>query len=366
MLKFLNLDPEVFGVDINDLSMRVVKIKKKPSGFQVVSFNEFNIQPGVVKEGVIRDQNALVEIIRLGFKSIKGERLGAKFAVISLPEEKSFLQVIQLPVMTEEELKFAVPYQVENYIPLPLEKIYLDFEILDYPSQSRRYFELLINAIPKPIVDHRVTCFKRAGLTPCVLEVESQAIVRALLNDRISQKPVIFIDLGCYNTSLIIFARNSIRFTASIPVSSEQLTENIAKSLSINFKEAEKLKIKYGLTQEGQDHYKIKSAIMPVLNQLADHIKKYLSFYYGHIQNQNLADNGKIEKIILCGGGAKLEKLPDFLYRELKISTEVGNPFINIVPSQGKDGYLISENRKLAFTTALGLAIRGAEHQFDI
>ena len=38
MFKFLTLKEEVFGLDINDLSMKIVKLQKKGRGFALTSF----------------------------------------------------------------------------------------------------------------------------------------------------------------------------------------------------------------------------------------------------------------------------------------------------------------------------------------
>ena len=52
MWNFLNLHPEIFAVDINDLSLKIVKLVKKRRGFELTSFNEVAMKPGIVKEGV--------------------------------------------------------------------------------------------------------------------------------------------------------------------------------------------------------------------------------------------------------------------------------------------------------------------------
>ncbi len=45
MLDFLNLKPEAFGLDISDLSLKIVKLKKKGKYFSLASFGEKEIQP---------------------------------------------------------------------------------------------------------------------------------------------------------------------------------------------------------------------------------------------------------------------------------------------------------------------------------
>lgn len=359
MLNFLNLQPEIFGVDINDLSLRIIKLKKKRKGFDLISFNEVKIKPGIIMEGTIQDKNALAEIIKMACKTVRGKKLNTKYVAVSLPEEKSFSQVIQMPKMTDEELKYAVPFEAESYIPLAIDKVYWDFEVINRHEGAvdLNHVDLIINVMPKPIVDSYAECFKKAGLVPCILEVESQAIVRALVKPQEDLLPSIFIDFGQTKSSFVIFSGRSIRFTSSIPISSKQLTEAIAKGLSISFEDAEQLKIKQGLVTKRGDKYNIANYMDPILSDLVNHIKKYINFYRGHVTNEGLPNDGRIEKIILCGGGSNLKKLPDFLFKKLKIHVELCEPFLNIL-NQKKN--LIAREKKLSFTTALGLAQRGA------
>jgi len=361
MLSFLDLSPEIFGIDINDLSIKIVKLKKSRNAFDLVSFNEVSIKQGIVKEGVIQDQDALSDAIRLACNTVKGKKLATNYVIASLPEEKSFSQVIQMPKMTEEELQSAVSFEAENYIPLPIDKVYLDFQVINSHEQNHEnHLDLLINGMPKSIVDSYVSCFKKAGLTPCILEVESQAITRALIKHREEMSPLLIIDLGVANTGFIIFSSGSIRFTSSISISSEQITHTIADKLGISFNKAEALKLRYGLASNGQREQKIKEAISPIILELANQIKKYINFYQGHVSHEYFPSEGNIEKVILCGGGANLKKLPDFLSKELKIPVETGNPLINIK----KNGYTSLLKNPLAFTTAIGLALRGAHKEF--
>lgn len=360
MLKFLNLQPDTFGVDINDLSLRLVKLEKKRGRVNLVSFNQMKIRPGVVKEGVIQDKEALTKIIKFAAETAHGKKLNTKYVVVSLPEEKSFSQVIRMPEMTEEELKLAVPFEAENYIPLPIDEVYLDFQVIKLNENDSNHIHLLINVMPKSIIDSYVECFKKAGLIPCILEIESQAIVRTLLKKEESFLPVIFIDFGETKTSFIIFSGNSIRFTSTIPISSKQLTDKIAEDLKISQEKAEELKRKYGLTKNTDKKYDIKGAIEPILDELVLQIKKYIGFYQGHVSHNYFSTNGKIQKIVLCGGGANLKLFPEFLSRELKIGVEIGDPLANVVKQKY---YIIQKQKALSFTTAIGLALRGIQEE---
>jgi type IV pilus assembly protein PilM len=366
MLEFLNLTPEVFGLDINDPSLKIVKLKKKHGFLQPVSFIEKEIPNGTVDEGIIQDKKTFVKNLKEAMASVKGEKLKTRYVVASLPEEKSFSQVIKMPKMNSSELKTAVPFEAENYIPLPADQMYLDFEEITPATNQSDRLDILIVAVEKTIVDSYVSCLKEAGLIPIALEVETQAIARVLVKNKTSSGPVALVDFGGDSTDLIVFSGGSVRFTSSIPISSRQITSAISENLGITLKEAEHMKVKYGLDSESSNHRTkaVLKAVKPLFFELVAEIQKYLDFYSGHDLNENPAKkNSKkngIEKIILSGGGSNLRGIEEFLKEKLNIDVETGNPWINF-PGINKKSLPELQNNSLSFVTAIGLAMRGGE-----
>jgi type IV pilus assembly protein PilM len=341
-------------------------LRKKGKKFSIVSFGESQIEPGIIEGGEIKDEEKLAKIVKEATKKVK-----TKYVVACLPEEKAFLQVIKMPIMSEEDLKSAILFEAENYIPLPVSEVYLDCEIIPPVYNHLDHLDVLLSAIPKKTVDPYLRVLKKAGLKPIAFEIESLAISRALIKDQTTNYPVLIIDLGATRTSFIIFAGKSVRFTCSIPVSSVHFTELIAKNLKISFKEAEKLKIKYGLEEKTKiklkdekaslekEKGKIFEALIPALVDLVQQIKKYLDYYQSHAYLSGLPPDGrKIQKIILCGGGANLRRLSEFLSLELAIPVELANPWVNVF-DQKKEIKGLSFEKSLSFATAIGLALRG-------
>lgn len=373
MLEFLNLKPEAFGLDISDLSLKFVKLKKKGKFFDLASYGEAPIKYGAIKEGEIKDEKTLVRTLESALSKAKGEKIKTKYVIASLPDEKAFLQVIQLPRMVEEDLKSAVIYEAENYIPLPIEDVYIDFQVVPPIYNHLDHLDILIAAIPREIADSYISCLKQAGLKPESLEIESLAISRALIKNGISPTPIMFIDLGLARANLIIFSGYSVRFTSSIPISSQKLSEFIAQTMNIDLDRAERLKIEYGLqakfkskefvtgeTEQESESQKIIEILQPALSELAEEIKKHIHYYQTHNFHEHLLPRNKdLKKIMLCGGGSNLKGLVDFLSSKLKIPVELANPFVNILPEKTKECSKMPFQKSLSYVTALGLAIRG-------
>lgn len=365
-MEFLSLNPEAFGMDFSDLRLRIVKLEKRGKFFDLVSWNEKAIPEGIIKDGEILDREKLALIIKNMVDKARGRRIAVKYVVASLPEQKAFLQVIKVPKMEKDELKTAIPFEIENYIPVPVDQVYLDYELISPEFSNTKNLDVLIGAMSKNIVDSYSYCIKEAGLIPKALEVESQSIARVLIKNHVSSSPILIIDFGKSTTSFIVFSGRSLRFTSSIDMSSQKLTQAISQELGKTLGEAEKLKLKYGLevSDKSARNKKVVEVMNPLIIDLIKQTKKYIDYYHTHSNNMPISEGGgRIEKVLLCGGGSNLKGLSKFISRELGIKAEIANPWINIFPELNKKIPKISFKESLGYTTALGLALRGIQEE---
>ena len=362
-MKFLSLQLEGFGLDFSDLGLRVVKLKKRGRFLSLASWKELGINKGIIEQGEIQQEEKLINYIKEAIKEVNGDKIRTKYVVASLPEKKAFLQVIRVPKMKQEELASAIPFEAENYIPLPIEDVYLDFQMIPLTSNNSDHFDILIAALPRETIDPYIYCLKKAGLVPKALEVESQSIVRALIEKGLSPAPLFIIDFGRSTSSFIIFSGNSLRFTSSAPFNSQKITEALAKEFKLNSEEAEKLKIKYGLGGSKKDpkSKKVEKIIAPLLSELTKEARKYIDYYQSHAKIPASVGGSEIKKVLLCGRGANLKGLASFISSKLKIPVEHANPWVNILPKSIKKVPKLEFKESLGYTTVLGLALRGIQ-----
>ena len=115
--------------------------------------------------------------------------------------------MIRMPRLQGQDLRAAVTFEAENYIPLPLEKVYLDFEVIsaDRPAAGNDGCEILVTALPREPIDARVQAITAAGLVPVAMELESQAVVRAIFAGARTKSSTIIIQVGDAKTNLIIY-----------------------------------------------------------------------------------------------------------------------------------------------------------------
>jgi len=339
MLDFFDLRIKSFSLAINEFALRLVKIKTGKKSFSLQSFNEQELKPGIIKDGIIQDETAFTQAIKQVCSEVKGEKLKTKYAIVSLPEGESFSQVIQMPKMTNAELKMAVVLEAENYIPMPMDKVYFDFKVVAPIKDGIDHLDVLIVAMSQKVVDSYISCIKSAGLIPVALEIESQAIARALIKNETSDFPIILIDFNDDKPNFIIFSGKSVRFTSSASFSPEEdLVKSIASSAPLKANDLADL------------HAQTKTS-----DKLIQQIEKYADFYKSHASHEHIPNDSSIKKIILCGGRSDLKQLAQVVSEKMGIKTEIGDPFINFPKNSNGPTRLTDP---LRFTTALGLELR--------
>ncbi|MBC8294429.1 MAG: type IV pilus assembly protein PilM [Pelagibacterales bacterium] len=341
-----------FGLDLSDVSLKIVQFKRDDGKLFMSSFVKCDLPDGLVKEGVVKKEDKLVSIFKKAFAKPNGLPFKGKEVICSLPEEKIFVRVIQLPKMKKEELANAIKWETEAHIPLSIEEVYLGWQIIEPVSEDIDHFDILIAATPKHVIDNYLSFLRKVDLIPIAFEPESLSVVRSLIKKN-DLNPTIIVDIGATGTNFVIFSALAIRFTSHTNISGNLFNQEIMKKLKVSEKEANQLKIKVGLDKT-KENSKVCKAIEPVIGNLIKQIKDYIDFYRDHASHVH-SQKKDITQIVLCGGDSHLLKLPETLNSKLNLPVKLGDPLVNIAVN-GKNS--LSKKELLINTTAIGLALR--------
>lgn len=337
-----------FGLDMGDNSLKVVQLEKRGKYETIRSFNSVKINPNYFKEGQILEKEKLAQTIKEVIKKSGPKKINTKKVICSLPESKIFLRLIDIPIMEKENIFEAVKWEIEANIPLSIEKVYYDYQLLGAKKNKQ---QVLTVAVAKEIVDETMDVLGMAGLSVFGLEMESIAVARSIVPEKIDSQSTFFVvDIGEDKTSFVIAEGNVPIFTSSIPFSSFGITEMITKAFNVGNEEAEKIKINQGIEHSFEKN-SIFNSVKPFLENLSVEIGKTMDFYQDIVKN-----SGKIEKIIITGGGSNLRGLNSYLTTSLAKEVFVGDPWINL--NFGKALPIINKEKSASFATAIGLAMR--------
>jgi type IV pilus assembly protein PilM len=345
---------KAFGLDISDVAIKVMELSEKNRGLYPIAMAEAPLLPNVIANHMIINEAKLAENIK---KAIALARhIDTNFVVASVPESKSFVRLLKIPKMPMDEIDSALPFEVEQNIPVPIDLVYMDWQMLrELPDN----LEILVTATPKDYVDSLVSTLKKAGLQPVAFELESQAMARSLVTKEDRNSCILVADISSAQTSFVIVESGNVEYTSSIPIAGASFTESIARNLNMNVTDAENSKRTQGLVADIKKG-NIRQAILPLLDNIIDEIRNVVKFHEEHSENHS-----QVSKIILCGGSAKLHGIIDYVSARLNLGATrsmgavvLGNAYANIA-DVGKNKMPLSQADALSFCTAAGLALRG-------
>src|SRR3989344_8753770 len=118
----------VLGLDIGSKYIKFVELAHLGKGkYHLVSVGMApSPVKGITSEANI-DQEAMAATIR---KLLKDGGVRSRSVNVALPEANVFTRIIQVPPLSERELASAIKWEAEQYIPLPLEDVQMDFSIV--------------------------------------------------------------------------------------------------------------------------------------------------------------------------------------------------------------------------------------------
>ena len=337
----------LLGFDIGHGSMKVLQLRNRHNKCMVEGYGYCTFDSNAVQDGVIVD----IEKLAAAAQALFSENIVGSFSTRSvaacMPVTNTYSRVLTLPKLERTELMEAVKLESEQYIPMPIDSMYLDYQIIDETPES---YDLLVSAAPRRVVDSYVLFFRTIGLEASVLEPSIIAVTRLVRHTERTDVPTLVVDFGSVTTDLIIYD-SSIRVTGTINFGGNTLTNAISAALGVSEKQAHLIKTKYGL-EKSKKQVDILNAVTPPLNQLVAEIKKMIRYYED--RNTGAQVNNTVSQIILLGGGANLPGFSTFITDHVRIATRLSNTWKNIHFGDLQGPHQI-ENTMYATASGLGL-----------
>lgn len=357
---FTNPFPEAFGLDIGDLSIKLVQLRRctpvgKPEYFNIMTQRSISLPPGVVINGEIQQPEVIrKKILHLIGRDGAYPKINSTWVVAGLPEPQTFLKLIDIPTPAKDLLYDEISFHASKHLPFEIADTYLDWQILN-PNSESKSTRVLIAAVPKSVADSYTYLLEAAELNPLALEAEAVAVARTLItgNKDYSGIARILLDLGGTRSSIIIYDNESIQFSRSVSFSGELFTTALAQGLKIERDQAEKLKISSGLNISKEHPNYIKIADETV-ETLISEINQTLRFYKEHFPEAN-----DVTHITMSGGFSNLSNLDNVLSKKLRISAHPGNVLKNLNKGEASEE---NKTKALEYATAIGLALRAAQN----
>lgn len=341
------MNKPAIGLDIGATTIKLVSLEKKNEGFVLKSATMVPTPPkGMLSESPL-DEEEMAGAIQ---KAVTSSGADSKLINVALPENQVYTKVLEMPVLSDRELKSAIFWEAEQYIPVPLANITLTWNVLQRPTKAMPTdkMQVLMVGAPTLLINKYQKIISMAGFTVNAMETEILSSVRALIPAQ--SPPTIVVNIGGVSTSIAIVKGNILILTYTMAVGGIALSRAIATDLDFSSEQAEDYKKSYGVSDQVFGG-KIGQATSPILSSIVIEIKKSIAFYSQKHKDQ------PISQIILSGGTANLPGIDGYFAQNCGIETVIANPW-KILATQPPKEVLDTASD---FVIAVGLAMRSYE-----
>lgn len=333
----------LIGVDIGSGFLKLSEIDHAHSTPKLTAVGMNILPPGVMTDGPIGNLALLAEQLQ---QLMLTTGCRSRNVVFSIGGQSAFTRKVVFPCMSSDELKEAISWEIANYIPFAPDSYYYDYSIID-KSDTDLAMKVLLAAAPKAEIDARVALAKQADVKLTAIDIDALAAGRALkLNSGL------LVDIGQFITQLTVFQEGASVAARSVMTGGHNFTLDIMQVLGLTEQEAELLKIRQtGLLRPNDDnatdvHNKLSASV----RLLAEEMVGIVEFY--KMQNSN----SLLDKVVLTGGGAKLDNLNKYLEWLSGMPIIELNPLTSVCSDAFEAQYISKFTNRL--TVAIGLAMR--------
>ncbi|MDX2177851.1 MAG: type IV pilus assembly protein PilM [Candidatus Sumerlaeia bacterium] len=372
----------VVGLDIGSSKVKAIQLRRAGNRLEVERFGVADVfSPD-------RPQGASVSDLKLtaAREAVASGRLDAKYSVSAVAGESIIVRYIQMIEMPEAELKNALRWEAEEYLPFAIDEVNIDSVVLG-PSASPGKVDVLLVCARKDMITEHYNIIRSVGLTPLVVDVEGFAFLNCFeaIYKPGPQDCVALVNIGAETTNINIYVGGTSRFSRDIPIAGNAITSAVMNKASVDFAKAEEVKRIVGApsseakADDGEGESSLIStirgsveritgsdlgdnsveanaekAIAQTLEQFVGELRRSVQFF------ENQPGGKTVSRVFVGGGSAKMKNLTDYVASGLDIPVEIMDPLRGLSVGSGVNRDLIEAHRE-QLAVCVGLALRNLD-----
>ncbi|MDI6907396.1 MAG: type IV pilus assembly protein PilM [Thermoanaerobacterales bacterium] len=335
----------VVGLELDAGEVRAVELRGGARAPVLAAWGREPLPDGAVVEGaVVRAEPVAAALERLW--SAAG--IAGREVVLGLANQGVIIRFATMPKVPANRLAQAVRYQAEDYLPLPLSQVVLDYAVLgEAAGENGPVLEILLVAARRDMLDAFLRVLDAARLKPRAVDAAPLALAR-LLPPAEREGVTVLVDVGNGLSHLLLAAGGVPRFARLIPVSLQDAARMFGRSLETI------VPPQAGAEPEGGEEDWYPDTLRAWSESLAGEIRSSIGYY--------LAQPGSapVARVVLSGRGARFPGLAARLQEILGLPVTRARPLDGIAVPRPRGGGDIAREAP-DFAVCVGLARRGWE-----
>src|SRR6266487_6595569 len=166
------------GLDIGATGVRAAELSMKTVPPTLVRVAQVPLPAGAVSNGEVRDPEAVSDALHELWRQNK---FRTRDVILGVANQRVVVREVSVQWLPDKELRESLPFQVQEFVPIPLDEAVLDFHVLEeFEREGRRMLRLLLVAAQKAMIEQMVAAVEAAKLKPAGLDLVPFAIVRSV------------------------------------------------------------------------------------------------------------------------------------------------------------------------------------------
>jgi len=299
------------SVDIGHSNLKLIQTG---ADGRILKFVVHRIPEGCVDELNIVSEDALVRSLKTARKKA---RLNPGKCFLVLSGSDIIIRHFTLPILSDEELYQNILNEMSGYLPVDLEKYYIDYKIVDKVREDNvEMYNILVTAVHKRIVNQYKHVLGKAGFHLSVVDTCENAREKLLKSLALRDKVfninggVCILDFGTKYTRASIYHNGDFFISNMIKKSGQQLTEVIAQNSGKDILTSETMKREIDFLNQPYHNAELKSAVTYEIDSLLYEISRLFDYYRNRAKCT-------VHTVFLSGGGALMPGLVEYIGKHL-------------------------------------------------
>ncbi|HAG83205.1 MAG TPA: pilus assembly protein PilM [Cyanobacteria bacterium UBA11162] len=349
------------GIELAPERINIAQLRKQGQGFKITTLYSHEVPEGIFQDGQIADAPGLAELIKAAMAESK---IKADQVATAVPMRESIIRIIPIPAeLDDRELRdMVLNHEAGLYLPYPREEVDLDYQKLGFfmDEDGIEKVHVLLVATRKEVTDTYLDTFEQAGLKVNVLEINSFALIRTIreqLRQFAPQEAAVLVDIEFDSTEIAIVVDGVPQFSRTVPIGTFQLQSALSRAM--NLPTSRNTELLQGMTIPNTPVDGIRTgatginpgmaALLRVLGELADELRRSIDFYL------NQSENLEVAQLLLAGPGGGIGQLDEFFTQRLSLPTTQVDPVAALSLEMDRE---IPSVQRPGLGTVLGLGLR--------
>jgi type IV pilus assembly protein PilM len=341
------------GLDIGSSAVRAAEVVIDGDKRTLQRFAQVGLPAGAVVEGEVRDQAVVTTALK---RLWQHGRFSTKSVVVGLGSQRAMVRQVEMPPMSDSELRSALRFKIGEFLPIPVEQAVVDFSPLPGGDDSSGKRRVLLVAAQRDVALDIASVVGAAGLRVRSIDASALALLRAVApprgpdgNSGPGGGMEAVVGVGAQLVTVAVREGGIPRFVRTVALPEEAMVRGSAEALATvpGTPDPARRGGSPGAPGAGVDTLYLESIV--------GEVRSSLEYLLSQSQSQSF------EHVLLTGGGAMAPGLTEALSRALSLPVNFAELGFQIDKKElGLDAQALND-ASYRWLTAVGLSLWGTD-----